>query len=194
MYHRNYRWYKSDNGGYYQRTRECRRTSSIQFYAGRPRISSCFLRRAPRISPGTVWSDGRIQYSDTTGRYDRVFRYEYEYKIPLGFIPKHSNHSWIINGDLMVYMNFTGLSVALGTLRTNVDARLETRSKLAGLFASQIGKDIMELIMDVNKLRDQVVVRSSCSVCAWYLNYKIYFVKLFDWKWVTSLINYLNSP
>lgn len=53
-----------------------------------------------------------------------------------------------------------GLSVALGTLRTNVDARIETRSKLAGLFASQIGKDIMELMLDVNKLRDQVVVSS----------------------------------
>ncbi|XP_053624487.1 dynein axonemal heavy chain 6 isoform X1 [Plodia interpunctella] len=51
---------------------------------------------------------------------------------------------------------YLGLSVALGTLRTNVDARLETRSKLAGLFASQIGKDIMDLMMDVNKLRDEV--------------------------------------
>ncbi|PZC80020.1 hypothetical protein B5X24_HaOG215489 [Helicoverpa armigera] len=51
---------------------------------------------------------------------------------------------------------YLGLSVALGTLRTNVDARLETRSKLAGLFASQIGKDIMELMLDVNKLRDEV--------------------------------------
>lgn len=48
--------------------------------------------------------------------------------------------------------------MALGTLRTNVDARLETRSKLAGLFASQIGKDIMELMLDVNKLRDEVAV------------------------------------
>ncbi|RVE44268.1 hypothetical protein evm_011063 [Chilo suppressalis] len=53
--------------------------------------------------------------------------------------------------------DYLGLSVALGTLRTNVDARLETRSKLAGLFASQIGKDIMDLIMDVNKLRDEVM-------------------------------------
>ncbi|XP_037299908.1 dynein heavy chain 6, axonemal isoform X2 [Manduca sexta] len=52
---------------------------------------------------------------------------------------------------------YLGLSVALGTLRTDVDARLETRSKLAGLFASQIGKDIMELMMDVNKLRDEVM-------------------------------------
>ncbi|CAH2103550.1 unnamed protein product [Euphydryas editha] len=51
---------------------------------------------------------------------------------------------------------FLGLSVVLGTLRTNVDARLETRSKLAGLFASQIGKDIMELILDINKLRDEI--------------------------------------
>lgn len=50
--------------------------------------------------------------------------------------------------------------MALGTLRTNVDARLETRSKLAGLFASQIGKDIMELMLDVNSLRDEVVVRN----------------------------------
>lgn len=48
--------------------------------------------------------------------------------------------------------------MALGTLRTNVDARLETRSKLAGLFASQIGKDIMGLMLDVNKLRDEVAV------------------------------------
>lgn len=48
--------------------------------------------------------------------------------------------------------------MALGTLRTNVDARIETRSKLAGLFASQIGKDTMELMLDVNKLRDEVVV------------------------------------
>ncbi|KAJ8737519.1 hypothetical protein PYW08_000114 [Mythimna loreyi] len=53
--------------------------------------------------------------------------------------------------------DFLGLSVALGALRTNVDARLETRSRLAGLFASQIGKDIMELMLDVNKLRDEVV-------------------------------------
>ncbi|XP_026730807.1 dynein heavy chain 6, axonemal [Trichoplusia ni] len=52
--------------------------------------------------------------------------------------------------------DYLGLSVALGTLRTNVDARLETRSKLAGLFASQIGKDIMGLMLDVNKLRDEV--------------------------------------
>ncbi|XP_028179118.1 dynein heavy chain 6, axonemal [Ostrinia furnacalis] len=52
--------------------------------------------------------------------------------------------------------DYLGLSVALGTLRTNVDARLETRGKLAGLFASQIGKDIMELMLDVNKLRDEV--------------------------------------
>ncbi|KAJ8737210.1 hypothetical protein PYW07_000481 [Mythimna separata] len=52
--------------------------------------------------------------------------------------------------------DFLGLSVALGTLRTNVDARLETRSKLAGQFASQIGKDIMDLMLDVNKLRDEV--------------------------------------
>ncbi|XP_050361252.1 dynein axonemal heavy chain 6 [Nymphalis io] len=51
---------------------------------------------------------------------------------------------------------FLGLSVILGTLRTNVDARLETRSKLAGMFASQIGKDIMELILDINKLRDEI--------------------------------------
>ncbi|XP_022832877.1 dynein heavy chain 6, axonemal [Spodoptera litura] len=51
---------------------------------------------------------------------------------------------------------YLGLSVALGTLRTNVDARLETRSKLAGLFASRIGKDIMELMLDVNKLREEV--------------------------------------
>lgn len=48
--------------------------------------------------------------------------------------------------------------MALGTLRTNVDARLETRSKLAGLFASQIGKDIMDLLTDVNKLREEVAV------------------------------------
>ncbi|CAH0703556.1 unnamed protein product [Spodoptera exigua] len=51
---------------------------------------------------------------------------------------------------------YLGLSVALGTLRTNVDARLETRNKLAGLFASQIGKDIMDLMLDVNKLREEV--------------------------------------
>lgn len=49
--------------------------------------------------------------------------------------------------------------MALGTLRTNVDARLETRSKLAGLFASRIGKDIMELMLDVNKLREEVAVK-----------------------------------
>ncbi|XP_047524724.1 dynein axonemal heavy chain 6 [Pieris napi] len=53
--------------------------------------------------------------------------------------------------------DYLGLSVALGTLRTNVDQKLETRGKLAGLFASQIGKDIMELMLDVNKLRDEVV-------------------------------------
>ncbi|VVC96959.1 unnamed protein product, partial [Leptidea sinapis] len=53
--------------------------------------------------------------------------------------------------------DYLGLSVALGTLRTNIDARLETRSKLAGLFASQIGNDIMALILDVNKLRDEVL-------------------------------------
>lgn len=29
---------------------------------------------------------------------------------------------------------------------------------LIGMFASQIGKDIMELMMDVNKLRDEVAV------------------------------------
>ncbi|KAI8430876.1 hypothetical protein MSG28_001009 [Choristoneura fumiferana] len=52
--------------------------------------------------------------------------------------------------------DYLGLSVTLGTLRQNVDARLETRSKLAGMFASQIGKDIMELMLDVNKLRDEV--------------------------------------
>lgn len=46
----------------------------------------------------------------------------------------------------------------LGNLRTNVDARLETRSKLAGQFASQIGKDIMELMTDVNALREEVAV------------------------------------
>lgn len=57
-----------------------------------------------------------------------------------------------------IILFFSGLSVALGTLRTNVDARIETRSKLAGLFASQIGKDTMELMLDVNKLRDEVVV------------------------------------
>ncbi|XP_045784195.1 dynein axonemal heavy chain 6 [Maniola jurtina] len=51
---------------------------------------------------------------------------------------------------------FLGLSVILGTLRTNVDARLETRGKLAGMFASQIGKDIMDLILDINKLRDEI--------------------------------------
>ncbi|XP_026758308.2 dynein axonemal heavy chain 6 [Galleria mellonella] len=51
---------------------------------------------------------------------------------------------------------YLGLSIALGTLRTNVDARLETRSKLTGMFASQIGKDIMQLMLDVNKLRDEV--------------------------------------
>lgn len=50
------------------------------------------------------------------------------------------------------------MSVALGTLRTNVDARIEERSKLAGQFASQIGKDIMTLMMDVNALRDEVAV------------------------------------
>ena len=54
-----------------------------------------------------------------------------------------------------------GLSVVLGTLRTNVDAQLETRSKLAGLFASQIGKDIMELILDINKLRDEISVSNA---------------------------------
>ncbi|CAB3225668.1 unnamed protein product [Arctia plantaginis] len=52
--------------------------------------------------------------------------------------------------------DYLGLSVALGTLRTNVDARVEERSKLAGQFASQIGKDIMTLMMDVNALRDEV--------------------------------------
>lgn len=51
--------------------------------------------------------------------------------------------------------------MVLGTLRTNVDARLETRSKLAGMFASQVGKDIMELIVDINKLRDEIAVRYS---------------------------------
>ncbi|XP_049884905.1 dynein axonemal heavy chain 6 [Pectinophora gossypiella] len=51
---------------------------------------------------------------------------------------------------------YLGLSVALGTLRTNVDARLETRGKLAGMFASQIGKDIMDLMTDVNALREEV--------------------------------------
>lgn len=51
-----------------------------------------------------------------------------------------------------------GLSVILGNLRTNVDARLETRSKLAGHFANQIGKDIMELMTDVNALREEVAV------------------------------------
>ncbi|CAH2227831.1 jg9826 [Pararge aegeria aegeria] len=49
-----------------------------------------------------------------------------------------------------------GLSVILGTLRTDIDARLESRSKLAGMFASQIGKDIMDLIHDINKLRDEI--------------------------------------
>ncbi|XP_052746778.1 dynein axonemal heavy chain 6 [Bicyclus anynana] len=53
---------------------------------------------------------------------------------------------------------YLGLSVVLGTLRTDVDARLETRSKLAGLFASQIGKDIMDLIVDVNKLREEIAL------------------------------------
>lgn len=51
-----------------------------------------------------------------------------------------------------------GLSVTLGTLRTDVDARLETRGKLADLFASQIGKDIMELMNDVNVLREEIAV------------------------------------
>lgn len=55
--------------------------------------------------------------------------------------------------------------MALGTLRTNVDARLETRSKLAGLFASQIGKDIMDLMTDVNALREEVsVIKSSIPI------------------------------
>lgn len=53
--------------------------------------------------------------------------------------------------------------MALGTLRTNVDARLDTRSKLAGLFASQIGKDIMELMLDVNKLRNEVAVSKTTN-------------------------------
>ncbi|XP_021206053.2 dynein axonemal heavy chain 6 isoform X1 [Bombyx mori] len=51
---------------------------------------------------------------------------------------------------------FLGLSVTLSTLRSDVDARIESRSKLAGMFASQIGKDIMNLMLDVNKLRDEV--------------------------------------
>lgn len=51
-----------------------------------------------------------------------------------------------------------GLSVALGTLRTAVDARLETRGKLAALFAAHVGRDLMRLMHDVNALRDHVAV------------------------------------
>ncbi|XP_045541953.1 dynein axonemal heavy chain 6 [Papilio machaon] len=52
--------------------------------------------------------------------------------------------------------DYLGLSVALGTLRTSVDARLETRGKLAGQFASQVGRDLMQLMEEVNTLHAQV--------------------------------------
>ncbi|XP_063373463.1 dynein axonemal heavy chain 6 [Cydia amplana] len=51
---------------------------------------------------------------------------------------------------------YLGLSATLVTLRQNVDLQVEARNKLAGMFASQIGKDIMDLMVDVNKLREEV--------------------------------------
>lgn len=76
----------------------------------------------------------------------------------------------------------SGLSVALGTLRQNVDARLETRSKLAGLFASQIGKDIMELMLDVNKLRDEVAV----------MNFAVFWFSCRPYRYSYRLIRFLG--
>ncbi|KAJ2954382.1 hypothetical protein O0L34_g2646 [Tuta absoluta] len=52
--------------------------------------------------------------------------------------------------------DYLGMSVLLGGLRTEVDGQLDQRSKLAGMFAAQIGKDIMELMIEVNALRDQI--------------------------------------
>ncbi|CAG5008078.1 unnamed protein product [Parnassius apollo] len=56
---------------------------------------------------------------------------------------------------------YLGLSVSLGALRTGVDARLETRGKLATQFAAYVQHDLTQLMHRVNELRDLIAIPPS---------------------------------